>query len=182
MKLYRMVAIGTVAALFLSMNVSAGFFSDIAGASSSTEAEESNDSAVEITICDEYFSSEDRACFLIYQAVTDAGRQLGYIVQNHNPELSFVDDLQSIDTCRLYLSYYGQSTKEEAQILLESYTSDILVVLRDSFPKVEFDTIDVYWEVPAIDEGNLYAATYRCEKDKDSGEIVRGDGSGKIYD
>lgn len=181
MRLLRTSIIGIVSASLLTMNVSAGFLSDLAETSPSVETGESNESAVEITICDEYFSSEDRACFLIYQSVADIGRQLGYVMQNHNPELSFNDDFQNISMCRLYMTYYGQSTKDEARILLESYTDDLIVALHDSFPKAEFETIDVNWEVPAVEEENLYAATYRCERDESSGEIVRGDGSGKIY-
>ena len=175
MKCAKLAVASITAITLLSGNtyVYGGWFSSLKGSEAATESD------IEITVCEEQFSSEKRAEFLIYETVADIGRQLGYVVQNNNPELSFEDDLQDIGICRLYLTYYGETTKEQARDTLETYTDNMITSLCDTFPNADFEIISVNWEVPAIEEENLYAASYWCEKE--DGEIVRGEGSGKIY-
>lgn len=180
MKRVKSLAVGFVVTVSLTTNVFAGFLTNVQ--KSVSEQETDKESEIAVTICDENFPTEKRAVFLVYETVADIGRQLGYVVQNNNPELSFNDNLQNIGMCHLYLTYYGETTKEAARDTLEGYTDDLLDALFEAFPDVEFEKIAVSWNVPAVDEDNLYAASYWCEEDADdNGVLDRGDGTGIIY-
>ena len=104
MKRVKSLAVGFVVTVSLTTNVFAGFLTNVQKSVSEQEADK--ESEIAVTICDENFPTEKRAVFLVYETVADIGRQLGYVVQNNNPELSFNDNLQSIGMCHLYLTYY----------------------------------------------------------------------------
>lgn len=142
-------------------------------------ADDDNQNHLSITVCNDPFSSEQGASFSIYETVSDAGRQFGYVTQNNNPEIYFGDNYCSVSLARIYISYFAECTKEDAQKTLEGYTDELLYVLTETYPKITFDVISINWEVPAVSENNLYAASYWCES-KD-GKITRGDGTGDVY-
>lgn len=143
-----------------------------------TETEDQSDH-IDFEIHDETFSSELSLSFAVYEAFQQAGRELGYVTQHHNPELKFDPDTQTVDSIHFYLDYYGQCTKEEAVEILEPYTDELIYVINNAFPSVDFEFVGINWKIPAVDEESYYAATYCCNKEDD--KIVRGDGGGLIY-
>ena len=135
---------------------------------------------IEIIPYDSRIESEDRAKFLIYSTISDAGSELGYIVQNNNPEISFDVEEQKVSSAHVYLTYYADCTKEQAADTLKKNTDELLYVICNTYPELSFEIIDFCWEVPALDEGNLYAARFWCEKE--DGELTFGNGTGIIYE
>ena len=144
-----------------------------------TETEMDQTEHIDFEIHDETFSTELSLSFAVYEAFQQAGRELGYVTQHHNPEMKFDPDTQTVDSIHFYLDYYGQCTKEEAVETLEPYTDELIYVINNAFPNVEFEFVGINWKVPAVDEESYYAAKYYCNKEDD--KIVRGDGSGLIY-
>ena len=150
------------------------------GIDTETETETEDQSEhIDFEIHDETFSSELSLSFAVYEAFQQAGRELGYVTQHHNPELKFDPDTQTVDSIHFYLDYYGQCTKEEAVKILEAYTDELIYVINNAFPNVDFEFVGINWKIPAVDEESYYAATYYCNKE--DGRIVRGDGGGLIY-
>ncbi len=146
-----------------------------------TAVEIETETHIDFDVFDGQLTSEGSAQFQLYSTVNSACRELEYMTQTQNPEISFDADTQHLDYARFYISYYADCTKEEAQDALESNTDELLYVVENTFPNVEIDSLVFYYAVPAINKESLYAATYYCNLDEDS-TLVRGDGSGLIYD
>lgn len=144
------------------------------------EPEEIISPSFDIDVYEEDFPTEERIQFCLYEAVQDLSRSLGwYVTQNHNPEAFFDANEQELSSVSYYLDYYADCTASEAREAVEEYTDTIIEAIQYAFPNIKTDLIIVFWRIPAKDEDSLYAAQFFCENE--GGTIVRGDGSGLIY-
>ena len=134
---------------------------------------------VEITKHTERFPTDVKLSFNIYSTIQSAGRTLGYFTQDLNPELSFDASSQTVSYLYIYLTYIADCDENSARKPLEQYTDKLLEILTASYPTIDFEFISFFWSIPAIDEENLYSATFYCEKE--DGKLKRGPGRGKIY-
>ena len=144
-----------------------------------TDDEEDPVKHIDFEVHEESFSTDLALSFAVYDIFQQAGEELGNFTQILNPELSFDVKTQTVDSIRFYLNYYGNCTKKEAVEILESDTDELVYIINNAFPNVDFEFVNINWKIPAIDEESYYAATYYCYKEND--EVVRGDGSGLIY-
>lgn len=136
--------------------------------------------AFDIDVYSEHFTTEMRVQFCLYETVQELSRSLDwYVTQNNNPEVSFDSDKQELNYVRYYLDYYADCTASEAQEAVEEYTDTMIAAIQYAFPDIQANQLVFFWRIPAIDEDNLYAARFFCEKE--DGSIVRSDGSGLIY-
>ena len=123
--------------------------------------------------------AENDITYLVYETICDLSDGLEYTVQNHNPEIEFNQDTQTVHISRLYLTYFGECTKDSAKERLEDYSEKILAGMRYAFPNTNMEVVYICWKVPSVNEDSLYAATYWCENE--DGTIALGEGEGFIY-
>lgn len=141
--------------------------------------EEDSGSHLNMEIHTDHFSSEEDLVFSLFMTFQEAGRNLGYITQDNNPELNFNASTQTVENCYFYMDCYADFTKEEAVQSIEGYTDELIYILNNSYPELDFEFVAIFWKIPSIDEQSKYAASYYCEEK--NGKLSRGDGSGLIY-
>ena len=134
---------------------------------------------IDITVYDKPFTSEQNAEFQVYMAVADAGRQFEYVVQNSNPEFEYDDDINDVSLLRIYLTYYKNCTKEEAKDVVEDYADELLYVIPNTFPKVNFKKVMINWCISSLTENDLYSAVFWCEQN--DGELYVKDTWGRVF-
>ncbi len=145
-----------------------------------TSEDENEKEHIEFDVIEEKIS-EDDIDFSLYRTVNEAGRELGYVTQMANPEVSFDESKQNLEYARFYVSYFGTCTKEEAQETVESYTDELMYVVQNTYPNISMESLTFFWNIPDINKDSLYAATFFSEEGED-GALVRKEGFGEIYE